>query len=82
MTWTGVRRSLAQYQAAGNRQLAAKRVDLARKTYADCNRLVGEVEDIILIQELLGSKASVTEEELKQILNARSEARALWRDGP
>ncbi len=71
-------KQLVQHQAAGNRQLAAKKIDLARRTYADCNRLVSEVEEIILIQELLGSKANVTADELKQILSVRSEARALW----
>ncbi|MBT3293906.1 MAG: hypothetical protein HN919_11510 [Verrucomicrobia bacterium] len=71
-------KQLVQHQAAGNRQLAAKKIDLARRTYADCNRLVSQVEEIILIQELLGSKANVTEDELKQILSVRSESRALW----
>ncbi|MBL7077220.1 MAG: hypothetical protein ISS31_07100 [Kiritimatiellae bacterium] len=69
---------LVQQQAAGNRQLAAKQVGLARRTYADCDRLVSELEEIILIQDLLGSQAGVTDAELKQILSVRSESRALW----
>jgi len=69
---------LVQQQAAGNTQLAAKQVALARQTYADCDRLVSELEEIILIQELLGDKATVTDADLKQILSVRSESRALW----
>ncbi len=76
--FAGKMKRLVQQQAAGNAQLAATQVELARKTYADCNRLVSELEEIILIQELLGDKASVTDENLKQILSVRSESRALW----
>ncbi|NQU41313.1 MAG: hypothetical protein HQ523_15300 [Lentisphaerae bacterium] len=76
--FAGKMTQLVQHQAEGNRQLVGKQVDLARHTYADCSRLVAELEEIILIQELLGDRATVTESDLQQILSVRAEARALW----
>ena len=58
--FSGKMSQLVQHQQEGNRLLTGQQVELARQAYADCNRLVGELEEIILIQELLGERASVS----------------------
>lgn len=76
--FTARMKRLVQLQAKGNQLLADRKVSAARATYLECDRLVGEIEEIILVQELLGDTAALSEADLKRILAVRSESRSLW----
>lgn len=69
---------LVELQEKGNSRLAAKEVALARDTYLLCDQVIGELEEIIMLQELLGDTAALPEDGLRRILDAKNKSRALW----
>jgi hypothetical protein len=69
---------LIEHQTEGNRQIAARDVPTARDLYLKCDRIVDEIEEIIVIQDLLGGGTPLTQDELKQIVGIKAESRKLW----
>ncbi len=70
-------RILIEHQGEGNRQLADKNVPMARDLYLKCDRIVDEIEEIIVIQDLLGG-TPLAQEDLKRIVGIKAESRKLW----
>jgi hypothetical protein len=69
---------LGELQRQGNLQLEARNPTGARETFLMCDRLVGDIEETMLIQELLGGSGSMVAGDLEQILTARNRSRELW----
>ena len=69
---------LVEHQTEGNRQIAARDVPTARDIYLKCDRIVDEIEEIIVIQDLLGGATPLTQAELKRIVGIKAESRKLW----
>jgi len=71
-------KTLAKLQGEGNEQLAARKVSLARSTYLQCDKVVAEIEEIIMVLELLEGSNPVSEQDLSQILGVKSRSKELW----
>jgi hypothetical protein len=69
---------LVELQGEGNRQLAARNVAMARDFYLKCDKLVDEIEEIIVVQDLLGGAPPLTDADLKRIVGIKAESRKLW----
>ncbi len=69
---------LAQTQGEANALLEAGRAGDAREAYARCDRLVGEIEQLLLIRELLGDRTGLSPEDLARLQAVRRESRAAW----
>ncbi len=70
---------LAEMQSEGNRQLDTNQVSMARGFYIKCENLVDEIEEIIVIQDILGGPSPLTENDLKRIVEIKATSRRLWR---
>lgn len=68
---------LIEHQGEGNRQRADRNVAMARDLYLKCDRIVDEIEEIIVIQDLLGG-SPITQDELQRIVGVKTESRKLW----
>lgn len=74
---TGMQRLIA-LQDQGNRQLAGRDTAAARATFGECDRVIGEVEQVVMILGLLDVSKAITDEDLKAVLDAKSKSRELW----
>ena len=70
---------LIEMQAEANRQLAAKNTPMARDFYIKCEKIVDEIEEIIVIQDLLGGDSPLTDADLKRIVQVKSASNKLWK---
>jgi hypothetical protein len=74
---SGMQRLLA-LQEQGNRQLAGRDTAAARATFGECDRVIGEVEQVVMILGLLDVSKAITDEDLKAVLDAKTRSRELW----
>jgi len=65
-------KALAECKQEGDRQLANGNVATARDLYLKADRLVDEIEEIIVIQNLLGGATPLTNEELNKLVGSTS----------
>jgi hypothetical protein len=73
----GMQRLLA-LQEQGNRHLAGRDTVAARATYGECERLIGEVEQVVMILGLLDVSKAITDEDLRALLDVKSKSREVW----
>jgi hypothetical protein len=70
---------LVTVQTEGNRQLAAREIAAARNTFLECDRLVSEIEQTVMMLDLLGVPKAMTDEDLKTVLDVKQKSRDLWK---
>jgi hypothetical protein len=73
----GMRR-LVVLQEQGNRQLAGRDTAAARATFGECERVIGEIEQVIMVLGLLDVSKAITDEDLKAVLEVKNRSRELW----
>jgi len=69
---------LVEMQGEGNRQIAARNVAMARDFYLKCDKVVDDIEEIMVIQDLLGGKSPLGEADLQRIIGVKAASRELW----
>jgi len=69
---------LVELQGAAHRQQEKEGVSTAGDLQLKCYRVVNEIEEIIVIQDLLGGATPLTQAELKRIVGIKAESRKLW----
>ncbi len=69
---------LVNTQTEGNRELANRNISIARDIYLKCNVIVDEIEEIIVVQDLLGDTPPLTDDDLQKLIGVRTAARKLW----
>jgi hypothetical protein len=74
----GKMKMLVELQGEGNRQVADRNVAMARDLYLKCDKQVDAIEEIMVIQSLLGGASSLDTEALQRIVGIKTESRRLW----
>ena len=76
--FTSKMKELVENQRVANDLLMVQKVAAAQNAYLKCNKLVAEIEEIILIRQLLGDVTPVNDADLKQIVDVKSKAQQVW----
>lgn len=69
---------LVSLQQEGNSHLTKKDTARAREVYLTCEQVIGELEEIIQLQELLGDSGAIADEDMKAMLDVRTQSVELW----
>jgi hypothetical protein len=70
---------LIETQNAGNLQIASGQVSAARDTFIKCEKIVDQIEETLVIQDLLDGPSLLSKDALKQIAGVKSTVGRLWR---
>lgn len=73
----GMQRLIA-LQDQGNRQLAGRDTAAARATFGECEKVIGEIEQIVMVLGLLDVSKAMTDDDLRAVLEVKSKSRELW----
>ena len=75
---SGKMQKLVELQNEGNRQITARNVAMARDLYLKCDKVVDEIEEIMVIQGLLGGSTPLRTADMERIVGIKAQSRKLW----